>query len=596
MKIHLSPLCSRRAYILVMTMIFLGLCLLFLAGAMSWSSQNTRNTDRGNEYYTTAAAAEAATEKVLVRIDRDYLLGGEGYTFNNLPTYRNTIPTNTDNAYWGNYTFLAPPNSTPGLSVTRIAPYQFTVLTGQFEGLFGNRATYRIASTAELNNSRYGIKSSVWQDVGVESIPLFQFAIFYNMDLEIEPSPPMIVTGRVHSNSNIWVMPSSSLVFSNDVTAVGTINPTFMPGDTGHTQVPNPNITYLTSEEGGVSSLNLPIGTNNSPTNVYALLQIPPASESPISPMGTNRFYNKADVIILVSNTSVTVTSGVDVDNRATTITNAGPNSWTNFVNTNVVFYNGREQKSVLTTQFDVAKFKTWAENPINVLKGKMFGKTTANLVYIADMRTPTAGEEPGVRLVNGSELPNNGLTVASPDPVYIKGNYNITTNNVNFSSLTNNTAYTYPASVLGDAINILSTTWSDGIPNGNVAGDTTINAAFLSGIVPTTSVSYSGGVENFPRFLENWSGKNFWYNGSMVVMFNSQIATAPWKLPTGSYYSPPNRRWAFDANFYNEGKLPPGTPQILLLERLHWAMMPFNDNPADTNAFFTNYSSWPIL
>jgi len=35
------------------------------------------------------------------------------------------------------------------------------------------------------------------------SIPVFQVAIFYNVDLEVEPGPNMTVTGRVHSNGNI---------------------------------------------------------------------------------------------------------------------------------------------------------------------------------------------------------------------------------------------------------------------------------------------------------------------------------------------------------------------------------------------------------
>ncbi len=601
MKTHSSQSPGRQAYILVLTLVFLGLSVLFLACALSWSSQNTRNTDRGNEYYTSSAAAEAATEKVLIRIDRDYVLSGEGATFNNMPSYRATIPTNTDDPYWGNYTFTAPPNGVAGLAVSRIAPYQFVILSGQYAGLFGNRATYRIAANAQLNGSRYGLKSSVWQDVGVEAIPIFQFAIFYNMDLEIEPGQPMLVTGRVHSNSNIYTMPGSgiSLTFSNDVTASGAIYPRSMPGDPSHTPYANPNITYDGNPgqpSASNSTLNLPIGTNNSPSNIYALLQIPPASELNTSPMGTNRFYNKADVIILVSNNSVTVTSGVGVDNRATIITNAGPAAWTNFLTTNATFYNGREQKTILTTEFDVGKFRAWAEPSTNVLKGRMMNKTTADIVYIADMRTPPAGDEVGVRLVNGSQLPNNGLTVASPDPVYIKGDYNTTTNGINYSTNVNTTAYTYPASVLGDAITILSKAWNDANPNNSTAATTTINAAFLSGIVPTTTNSYSGGVENFPRFLENWgNGVTFWYNGSMVVMFNSEIDKGLWN--TGGYYTPPTRRWAFDTNFYDESKLPPGTPQILIMERLHWAIMPPNADPGDTSTFSpTNYAAWPIL
>ena len=105
----------------------------------------------------------------------------------------------------------------------------------------------------------------------------------------------------------------------------------------------------------------------------------------------------------------------------------------------------------------------------------------------------------------------------------------------------------------------------------------TTVNAAFLGGIVPTVasnaSTHYSGGVEKYPRFLEQWSDRTFTYNGSMVVLFNSQQATNGWKYG-GSVYEAPNRRWAFDLNFMEPTKLPPGTPQLSALIRGSWAVV----------------------
>ena len=54
-----------------------------------------------------------------------------------------------------------------------------------------------------------------------------------------------------------------------------------------------------------------------------------------------------------------------------------------------------------------------------------------------------------------------------------------------------------------------------------------------------------------------------------MVVLFNSQIAKAPWG--SANTYSPPSRHWAFDVNFLDVNKLPPATPQVLLIDRLAW-------------------------
>ncbi len=133
----------------------------------------------------------------------------------------------------------------------------------------------------------------------------------------------------------------------------------------------------------------------------------------------------------------------------------------------------------------------------------------------------------------------------------------------------------------MGDAVTILSDNWNSTsstaalTSSARTASDTTVNTALLVGIDPTGTYNgtavYSGGVENFPRFLENWSNKNFWYNGSMVAMFDSQIATVPWGY-SKNVYNPPNRNWAFDVNFNNPNKLPPGTPLILYMQRLNWA------------------------
>ena len=63
-----------------------------------------------------------------------------------------------------------------------------------------------------------------------------------------------------------------------------------------------------------------------------------------------------------------------------------------------------------------------------------------------------------------------------------------------------------------------------------------------------TANNGFSGGVENFPRFLEDWTGNTFTYNGSMVVLFDSRIATDSY-VQTGyslNSYVAPTRNWNF--------------------------------------------------
>ena len=55
-----------------------------------------------------------------------------------------------------------------------------------------------------------------------------------------------------------------------------------------------------------------------------------------------------------------------------------------------------------------------------------------------------------------------------------------------------------------------------------------------------------------------------------MVILFPSKYATGKWGQ--GEVYAPPPRNWAFDLNFTQSTKLPPGTPQMRVLIRGQWA------------------------
>jgi hypothetical protein len=174
--------------------------------------------------------------------------------------------------------------------------------------------------------------------------------------------------------------------------------------------------------------------------------------------------------------------------------------------------------------------------------------------------------------VTDGKVLPTNGLTVATEDPLYVWKDYNV----YNDADLgTNDTVYTRPASLVADAITILSDNWTD-INSTSPVGSrnaiaTTVNAALLTGVVETTLGNYSGGMENFPRFLETWGQANvFTYNGSMIKMFPSKYATGVWGQ--GNVYDPPARNWAYDANFNDPAKLPPKTPSLLVVNRSRWS------------------------
>ena len=197
----------------------------------------------------------------------------------------------------------------------------------------------------------------------------------------------------------------------------------------------------------------------------------------------------------------------------------------------------------------------------------------TAVIILIPSMFITTRCDKqhqlPAVRVANGATLPTNGLTVATPFPIYVLGNYNASGTSLNNGT---NVVNTVPAALLGDAITVLSTSWNDSYTastalNSRNAAITTVNAATMEGMVPSVTVNgtkhYSGGVENFLRLLENWSGDTLTYNGSIVVMFSSRYATNFWQTP-GNYCNVPTRAWGFDVNFQNQNGLPPLTPLVV--------------------------------
>ena len=82
-----------------------------------------------------------------------------------------------------------------------------------------------------------------------------------------------------------------------------------------------------------------------------------------------------------------------------------------------------------------------------------------------------------------------------------------------------------------------------------------------------TNNSAASGGAHNFPRFLENWSGDNFTYHGSMCELYASTHFTGTYGK--ANVYSPPNRRWFFDANFLSTP--PPGNLRATTYKRGQW-------------------------
>jgi hypothetical protein len=395
---------------------------------------------------------------------------------------------------------------------------------------------------------------------------------------------------------------SANLTFSDLVTSTGIIVKTNWAGHVMSQYTGG--ITFATNISGGYTTnnatLNLPIGTNNTASAVREIINMPPAGELVTSSLGQLRFYNLAGMDLLVSNTTVTaIIKNAPTDPSPVTIT--AIYSSTNysgivtnfpFLSVTNTFADQREGKQILASQIDVGVFNQWMNTNLYTSPTSGSSKHPAanplNIIYLADNRTLAATQMAAVRLTNGLAVPTNGFTVATPNPMYILGNFNCT--NASYLGTTNTTA-TSPASILADAVTVLSPNWQDsqsaltlGSGGKNAATSTTVNAAMIAGMVysagATGSAPFSGGVVNYPRLLEDWGNGSasvvLTLNTSLVNLYNSVYAVGPFQNP-GAYYYAPTRNFNFDQNYLSQAKLPPGTPQLAVLTRSKWTVAPAN-------------------
>jgi hypothetical protein len=229
-----------------------------------------------------------------------------------------------------------------------------------------------------------------------------------------------------------------------------------------------------------------------------------------------------------------------------------------------------------------------------DISEGGMVIHATVNTTTAANpAAAPTyaAGQSPyGFAFVGGSNLPG-ALTITSDQAVYLQGNYNYydntDTTNPNNNVVTHphnmsnkipaNGGLKEPAAVLADSLNILSnncnlpTSTTDRLNCGiegvqNAAVSTAMNLAFLAGTdVTIPGGAYNGGLENYPRFHENWAGQTLLYRGSFVSLGTAQNVSGTWG---NQIYSPPIRDWNYDLAFNDGANLPPLTPRLFYIRQ----------------------------
>lgn len=446
--------------------------------------------------------------------------------------------------------------------------------------------------------------------------------------IEFHPGPPMYV-GKTYVGGDMFTA-HNSLHFMEDVNYTGTHTINYRPEDSRYPGPPD----ILTNGLGDNWDLNNPPRNgqtqklfdtkredldpnflddsisnnvdsdgNRNNDGYHEIIEEAVPGVDPLTPdpSTTERLANRADYRI-----EVDAANGVKIFKGQSTIalatTNAEYVAIKAAIRTNTALKDVRDADYVRLVTLDMDKVRTGynagtitdtvgsGDGLAIYVKDTSAGSTVNSQVVNSQTgatKNVVSSRARGVKLINGSRLPAVGVTIVSPLPVYIQGDYN--SGRVAGSEPASNTAtsYTPPldtpsafvtgydhvaAAVVGDAVNILSNNWndwnSDLSQSSRAAKNTTINAVIVAGNVPTTTSSYSGGVENFVRFHENWSDDYFTIYGSLALLYASDRAVRPW---SAADYTPPNRRWFYDTRLRDRN--PPGFNIARVYERGRWTV-----------------------
>jgi hypothetical protein len=228
-----------------------------------------------------------------------------------------------------------------------------------------------------------------------------------------------------------------------------------------------------------------------------------------------------------------------------------------------------------------------------------------------ADLVRP-AIREWALDLFNGERVPNPdylratsadepayGMTLVTNGALYLTGNFNVPDGNGDSSTPADPNRFgrhegsEAAVALAADAVTILSSNFdrrdSRRELNQRTAGHTTISAAIISGVVRGDDSDYSGGVENFPRFLENWIGRNATMRGAFISLFDSEVNTGAWRYG-GRIYEAPNRNWGYNSAFLTETR-PPIFRSLRGYRRVYFEELSRNEYEAGVNALLAAYN-----
>lgn len=464
----------------------------------------------------------------------------------------------------------------------------------RYQGL--NAQEYEYASYATTKNAQNKVEAQLELRFKSRLVPLFQFAAFYNKDLEILPGPSMVLSGPVHTNGDLYLDGGATLDIAGQVTTAGRLyrgrknansclsTPNrIMDPSTARALIPSCSTRRL------VTTADVTAWNNMIQIGVPAV-SVPAPEELDADP--AKNYFNKADLRLVLRLNNSHVPQAIEVRNTsnvnvaaATTALQActglitGSFGASRAVNATTTFRDRRENRVMTLLDIDMrALLNCLHSNSATIWGGKLLNEVSeGGLVFHISVSGPdstSAGSRYGMRIRNAAQLrptvagaPNPiGMTVVTDGAAYIMGDYN-STNKI-------------PAAVLADTFNVLSNNWNDANSatalNTRTPTATTQQMAVLAATSTTGGVegsggqggTYNGGLENYPRFHENWNSTvTYTYRGSFVSLNTPRHANGAW-VYGDPVYSAPIRNWNYDTSFNTAQNLPPITPRFVYLKQ----------------------------
>ena len=329
-------------------------------------------------------------------------------------TVLNDSAVNSNNVTYTAYTFVTDVTvCADGTQNRPCAPAKTTLTTGPYTGLNAQEYKFTVSSTAansSLNNTAGAAtaKTVLQMTYTNQVIPLFQFGAFYAGDLDYNPTPVATFSGRIHSNSNIYLTSGSTLTIDGTITSASniytgnsTIGGIAAGGQVLITTSPGVTTPLLPNNATTTETLVTPLTPYNRKvldrTSGINALTLPAAGfltkVDADQSDGIGQYYGKADLRLeMFPDRSVPFSLQVIASNTGTAAS-AGQCTATPFATTT-----GTVTTATVSTgrnDYSTARCTALKEGQLRSLMQPVLVRPRSNLEYTTFCLAPTAGTQP---------------------------------------------------------------------------------------------------------------------------------------------------------------------------------------------------------